>query len=81
MCRIYVGSINFEVREETLKVAFGPFGPIKAISMSWDPITQKHKVKACSICIHSIFKMYPPPVHNNTIFPSKVHIHYCHGSK
>jgi len=43
MCRIYVGSINFEVREETLKTTFGPFGPIKAISMSWDPISQKHK--------------------------------------
>jgi len=43
MCRIYVGSINFDVREENLKTAFGPFGPIKAISMSWDPLTQKHK--------------------------------------
>jgi len=43
MCRIYVGSINFEVREETLKTTFSPFGPIKAISMSWDPISQKHK--------------------------------------
>ena len=44
MCRIYVGSINFEVREDTLKTAFCPFGPIKAVSMSWDPLTQKHKV-------------------------------------
>jgi len=43
MCRIYVGSINFEVREDTLKTTFGPFGPIKSISMSWDPLTQKHK--------------------------------------
>jgi len=43
MCMIYVGSINFEVREETLKTTFSPFGPIKAISMSWDPISQKHK--------------------------------------
>ena len=43
MCRIYVGSINFEVREEQLKQMFGPFGPIKSVSMSWDPITQKHK--------------------------------------
>jgi len=43
MCRIYVGSINFEVREDTLKTAFCPFGPIKAVSMSWDPLTQKHK--------------------------------------
>ena len=36
MCRIYVGSINFEVREDTLKTTFGPFGPIKSISMSWE---------------------------------------------
>jgi len=43
MCRIYVGSINFEVREEQLKQMFSPFGPIKAVSMSWDPLTQKHK--------------------------------------
>jgi len=43
MCRIYVGSINFDVREEHLRTAFQPFGPIKAISMSWDPLTQKHK--------------------------------------
>ena len=43
MCRIYVGSINFEVREEQLKTMFSPFGPIKAVSMSWDPLTQKHK--------------------------------------
>ena len=43
MCRVYVGSINFEVREDTIKQAFLPFGPIRSISMSWDPITQKHK--------------------------------------
>ena len=43
MCRIYVGSINFEVREEQLKTMFSPFGPLKSVSMSWDPMTQKHK--------------------------------------
>jgi len=43
MCRIYVGSINFEVREEQLKTMFSPFGPLKSVSMSWDPLTQKHK--------------------------------------
>ncbi len=43
MCRVYVGSINFEVKEDTIKQAFLPFGPIRSISMSWDPITQKHK--------------------------------------
>jgi len=43
MCRVYVGSINFEVKEDTIRQAFLPFGPIRSISMSWDPITQKHK--------------------------------------
>merc|ERR1719295_2365264 len=43
MCRVYVGSINFEVREDTIRQAFLPFGPIRSISMSFDPIAQKHK--------------------------------------
>jgi len=43
MCRVYVGSISFELREESIKNAFIAFGPIKSINMSWDPITQKHK--------------------------------------
>uniref|UniRef100_A0A6A7G255 Poly(U)-binding-splicing factor half pint-like isoform X3 n=1 Tax=Hirondellea gigas TaxID=1518452 RepID=A0A6A7G255_9CRUS len=43
MCRVYVGSISFELREDTIKNSFIPFGPIKSINMSWDPITQKHK--------------------------------------
>ncbi|XP_027206294.2 poly(U)-binding-splicing factor hfp isoform X1 [Dermatophagoides pteronyssinus] len=43
MCRIYVGSISFELKEDTVRQAFGPFGPIKTINMSWDPSTQKHK--------------------------------------
>lgn len=43
MCRVYVGSISFEVKEETIKVAFSPFGTIKSINMSWDPVTLKHK--------------------------------------
>ena len=33
MCRVYVGSINFEVKEDTIKQAFLPFGPIRSISM------------------------------------------------
>lgn len=41
--RIYVGSINFEIREDTVKQAFLPFGPIKSVNLSWDPITNKHK--------------------------------------
>lgn len=41
--RVYVGSISFELKEDTIRAAFLPFGPIKSINMSWDPITQKHK--------------------------------------
>lgn len=43
LCRVYVGSISFELREDTVRQSFHPFGPIKSITMSWDPITQKHK--------------------------------------
>lgn len=43
LCRVYVGSISFELKEDTIRAAFLPFGPIKSINMSWDPITQKHK--------------------------------------
>ncbi len=43
MCRVYVGSISFELREDTIRQAFLPFGPIKSINMSWDPVTMKHK--------------------------------------
>lgn len=41
--RIYVGSINFEIKEDTIKQAFIPFGPIKSVNLSWDPVTNKHK--------------------------------------
>lgn len=40
---MYVGSISFELKEDTIRQAFLPFGPIKSINMSWDPVTQKHK--------------------------------------
>lgn len=43
MCRVYVGSISFELREESIKAAFGIFGAIKSVNMSWDPVTLKHK--------------------------------------
>lgn len=43
MCRVYVGSISFELKEDTIRTAFLPFGPIKSINMSWDSQTQKHK--------------------------------------
>ncbi|KAF1744286.1 hypothetical protein MXB_4447 [Myxobolus squamalis] len=40
MCRIYVGGIGFDIREDTVKIAFSPFGPIRRIDMSWDSATQ-----------------------------------------
>jgi len=43
MCRIYVGSIFYEVKEESVRTTFGHFGPIRSISMSWDAATNKHK--------------------------------------
>jgi len=41
--RIYVGSINFGIQEDTVKQAFLPFGPIKSISLPYDTILRKHK--------------------------------------
>jgi RNA recognition motif-containing protein len=43
MSRIYVGSIHFEVREDVIRQAFLPFGPIRSITMSWDPSSKRHK--------------------------------------
>ena len=42
MCRIHVSGINAEVGEEQLNTMFGQFGPLKTVSLSRDPITQKH---------------------------------------
>lgn len=36
MCRVYVGSISYDLNEEDLRKAFAPFGPIKGINLSWD---------------------------------------------
>ncbi|MGH0159462.1 UNVERIFIED_CONTAM: hypothetical protein FKN15_064157 [Acipenser sinensis] len=44
MCRVYVGSIYYELGEDTVRQAFAHFGPIKSIDMSWDSVTMKHKV-------------------------------------
>ena len=41
--RIYVGSINFELGDESVRTAFTPFGTIKSINMSWDSVSMKHK--------------------------------------
>ncbi|KAM3849972.1 poly(U)-binding-splicing factor PUF60-like [Diretmus argenteus] len=43
MCRVYVGSIYYELGEDTIRQAFAPFGPIRSIDMSWDSVTMKHK--------------------------------------
>ncbi|CAG8600223.1 2210_t:CDS:2, partial [Funneliformis caledonium] len=43
LSRIYVGSINFELTEQHLRVVFGQYGAIKSVSMSLDPLTGKHK--------------------------------------
>ena len=45
MCRIYIGSINFELNEESIRSSFIPFGPIKMIDLSWDAATGRHKVR------------------------------------
>ena len=43
LCRIYVGTINFAIKEDTVKQAFLPFGPIKSISLPYDSVLKKHK--------------------------------------
>jgi len=43
VCSIYVGSINFDINEDTVKQAFLPFGPMKNISLGYDHLAHKHK--------------------------------------
>jgi len=43
MCRVYIGSVYYEVREQQIRKAFSPFGPIKICNMSLDPLTGRHK--------------------------------------
>ena len=42
--RIYIGSIYFELGEDVVRNAFYHFGTIKAINMSWEGTTGRHKV-------------------------------------
>eukprot|EP00898_Chlorokybus_atmophyticus_P000669 jgi/Chlat1/1602/Chrsp124S00084 len=42
-CRIYVGSINYEITEADMIMAFSPFGPIGHIDMPKDSATGRHK--------------------------------------
>jgi RNA recognition motif-containing protein len=41
--RIYVGSINFDIREDTVRQAFLPFGPMKSCNLAFDHLANKHK--------------------------------------
>ncbi|KAF7634397.1 RNP (RRM RNA binding domain) containing [Meloidogyne graminicola] len=43
MSRIYIGSINFDIGEDHLRMTFSPFGPIKIVNMCRDPGTGSHK--------------------------------------
>ena len=43
MFSIYIGSINFELNDAMLKQAFQAFGPVKAVSLAFDPVTNRHK--------------------------------------
>ena len=45
MCKIYVGSIYYEIGEATIKQSFETFGPVRSIDMSYDLGTQRHKGK------------------------------------
>ena len=39
MARVYIGSINFDIREDQIRQTFSAFGPIKSINMSYDAVT------------------------------------------
>ncbi|XP_057307657.1 poly(U)-binding-splicing factor PUF60-like isoform X2 [Hydractinia symbiolongicarpus] len=43
MCRVYIGSINFQLDEEAVRASFIPFGPIRMIDLSRDSTTGRHK--------------------------------------
>ena len=60
MCRVYIGAINFEIKEETIREAFSPFGPMRTMSMPYDHVGNHHKgfafieyetPEAAAICI------------------------------
>lgn len=42
-CRIYVGSLNYSVTEVEIRAIFGTIGPIRAVDMSFDQLTQRSK--------------------------------------
>ena len=42
-CRIYVGSLNYDLKEADIKALFASFGAIKSFTMSYDNVTGKSK--------------------------------------
>jgi len=42
LCRIYVGSIFYDLTEQNIRSVFAPYGSIKAINLKIDPSTGKH---------------------------------------
>lgn len=43
MCRVYIGSVPFELNEADMTQLFLQFGPIDVATMQRDPLTSKHK--------------------------------------
>eukprot|EP00842_Homolaphlyctis_polyrhiza_P000679 jgi/Hompol1/1611/HPOL_001669-RA len=43
LSRIYVGSVQYDMTEEHMRLAFVQFGAIKSVSMTLDPTTGRHK--------------------------------------
>ncbi|ORX57306.1 hypothetical protein BCR36DRAFT_395394 [Piromyces finnis] len=42
LCRIYVGSIFYDLTEQNIRSVFAPYGSIKGINLKIDPSTGKH---------------------------------------
>lgn len=43
-CRLYVGSLNYDVTEEHIRKIFQAIAPLKAVDMSFEPayVVQSH---------------------------------------
>eukprot|EP01098_Paradermamoeba_levis_P014212 TRINITY_DN6724_c0_g1_i4.p1 TRINITY_DN6724_c0_g1~~TRINITY_DN6724_c0_g1_i4.p1 ORF type:complete len:350 (-),score=67.69 TRINITY_DN6724_c0_g1_i4:67-1116(-) len=42
-CKVYIGSVHWDVKEEDIRVLFSPFGPLKSCSLMPNTETGKHK--------------------------------------
>jgi RNA recognition motif-containing protein len=62
-CRIYVGSLNFELSEEDIKTAFSPFGPVKSVSLT----------KVGGVTLFNMTQ--PTPTHHVPSFPHRIRSH------